>query len=118
MASEKFISELYRGIDDEMKAVTKHPQARLWFSAMVTLGLLLAFEGGDNGVVYRFDKNLSVVYLHTLRVGRASEFLCASRSAASFLYSLCCVKTIVDTAASESGGAALLCGHVFTYSQL
>jgi len=46
MASVKFISELYRGIDDEMKAMTKHPQARLWFSAMVTLGLLLAFEGG------------------------------------------------------------------------
>jgi len=29
MTNEEFISELFCGIDDEMKAVLKHPQANL-----------------------------------------------------------------------------------------
>ncbi len=57
LTTEDFISELFYRIDDARKAVPKHPQASLWPSAVVTLGVLLARKGGSTRAFYRWTRN-------------------------------------------------------------
>ena len=54
MTTEDFISELFYRVDETMKAVPKHPQARLWPSEVVTLGVLFALKGVGNRAFYRW----------------------------------------------------------------
>ncbi len=54
MTTEDFISALFYRIDESMKAVAKHPQASLWPSEIVTLGLLFALKGVGNRAFYRW----------------------------------------------------------------
>jgi len=54
MTTEDFISELFCRIDDAMKTVPKHPQASLWPSEVVTLGVLFALKGVGNRAFYRW----------------------------------------------------------------
>jgi len=49
-----FITELFCRIDDAMKDVHKHPQARLYPSEIVTLGVLFALKGVGNRQFYRW----------------------------------------------------------------
>lgn len=42
MTTIDFITDLFCRIDDEMRAFSKHAQACLWPSAVVTLGMLHA----------------------------------------------------------------------------
>ena len=44
-----FITALFYEVDEQLRAVPKHPEAHLWPSEVVTLGLLHALKGG---VVY------------------------------------------------------------------
>ena len=53
MTTEDFIIELFCRIDDAMKAVPKHPQAHLYPSEIVTLGVLFALKGLGNRQFYR-----------------------------------------------------------------
>jgi hypothetical protein len=53
MTTEDFISELFYRIDETMKSEPKHPQASLWPSEVVTLGVLFALKGVGNRAVYR-----------------------------------------------------------------
>jgi hypothetical protein len=46
--TEDFISELFYRVDERMKDVATQPQARLWPSEGVTLGVLLALKGVGN----------------------------------------------------------------------
>ena len=46
MTTEDFIIELFCWVDDQMGAIRKHPQARLYPSELVTIGLLFALKGG------------------------------------------------------------------------
>jgi len=46
VTSEDFIIELFCWVDDQMGARPKHPQASLYPSELVTIGLLFALKGG------------------------------------------------------------------------
>jgi hypothetical protein len=56
MTTVDFITELFCRIDDAMKDVRKHPQARLCPSEIVTLGVLFALKGVGNRQFYRWLK--------------------------------------------------------------
>jgi hypothetical protein len=42
MTTVDFITALFSEVDDQLRAIPKHPEARLWPSEVVTLGLLHA----------------------------------------------------------------------------
>jgi len=54
MTTHDFITELFCPIDDQMKPLPKHPQAGLYPSEVVTVGLLLALKGVSNRAFYRW----------------------------------------------------------------
>ena len=54
MTTVEFITALFCEVDDQMLAIPKHPEARLWPSEVVTLGLLHALKGGGNRAFYRW----------------------------------------------------------------
>lgn len=56
MTGEEFITELFCRIDRQMAGVKKHPQAKLWPSELVTLGVLSALTGKGPRAFYRFAK--------------------------------------------------------------
>src|SRR5216684_5980250 len=49
-----FITALFCQVDDHLPAIPKHPEAHLWPSEVVTLGLLHALKGGGNRPFYRW----------------------------------------------------------------
>lgn len=56
MTTEDIIIHLFCRVDDEMGKVTRHPQARLYPSEVVTIGLLFALKGGYFRAFYRWLK--------------------------------------------------------------
>ena len=56
MTTEDFIIELFCWLDDRMSGIDKHPQARLYPSALVTIGLLFPLKGGYFRAFYRWLK--------------------------------------------------------------
>src|SRR5437867_13286894 len=48
------ITDLFCRVDDRMRGIPKHPEARLWPSEVVTLGLLHALKGVGNRPFYRW----------------------------------------------------------------
>lgn len=54
MTTLAFITDLFCRIDDEMRAFPKHPQAHLWPSEVVALGVLHALKGVGNRAFYRW----------------------------------------------------------------
>ena len=54
MSTLDFITALFSEVDEQMRAISKHPHARLWPSEVVTLGLLHALKGGGNRAFYRW----------------------------------------------------------------
>jgi hypothetical protein len=48
MTTEDFITALFYEVDEQLGALPKHPEARLWPSEVVTLGLLHARKGVGN----------------------------------------------------------------------
>ena len=54
MTTEDFITELFCRIDDTMADVAKHPQASLYPSELVTLGMLFALKGVGERAFYRW----------------------------------------------------------------
>src|SRR4029450_7571851 len=50
----EFITTLFCRFDDHLAAPPKPPEARLWPSEVVTLGLLHALKGGGNRPFYRW----------------------------------------------------------------
>src|SRR6266436_4265335 len=49
-----FITALFCQVDDHLPAIPKHPEAHLWPSEIVTLGLLHALKGVGNRAFYRW----------------------------------------------------------------
>src|SRR5215813_1126774 len=49
-----FITALFYEVDEQLGAIPKHPEAHLWPSEVVTLGLLHALKGGGNRAFYRW----------------------------------------------------------------
>src|SRR6266704_2398969 len=54
MITVDFITALFSEVDEQMGAIPKHPEAHLWPSEVVTLGLLHARKGGGNRAFYRW----------------------------------------------------------------
>lgn len=54
MTTVDFITELFCRVDDEMQDVSKHSQAKLYPSEVVTLGLLFALKGVGSRAFYRW----------------------------------------------------------------
>jgi len=54
MPTVDFITGLFYRIDEEMRSVSKHPQAHLYPSEVVTLALLFALKGVGLHVSYRW----------------------------------------------------------------
>jgi hypothetical protein len=54
VTTEDFIIELFCWVDDQMGAIDKHPQASLYPSELVTIGLLFALKGGYFRAFYRW----------------------------------------------------------------
>ena len=53
MTTIDFITAFFYQVDEQMRAIPKHPEARLWPSEVVTLGLLHALKGGGHRALYR-----------------------------------------------------------------
>ena len=54
MTTLDFIAALFCQVEDDLPAIPKHPEAHLWPSEVVTLGLLHALKGGGNRAFYRW----------------------------------------------------------------
>ena len=54
MTTQEFIIQLFCLVDDQMPAMSKHPQAHLWPSELTTIGLLYALKGGSFRAFYRW----------------------------------------------------------------
>ena len=54
MTTQDFITELFCRVDDAMPAIRKHPQALLYPSELVTLGILFALKGVGNRAFWRW----------------------------------------------------------------
>jgi hypothetical protein len=50
----EFLTALFSEVDEQMRAIPKHPEAHLWPSEVVTLGLLHALTGVGNRPFYRW----------------------------------------------------------------
>jgi len=50
----EFITALFSEVDEQLGAIPKHPEAHLWPSEVVTLGLLHALKGGGSRPFYRW----------------------------------------------------------------
>lgn len=56
MTTEDIIIQIFCLVDDQMKDVPKHSQAKLYPSEVVTIGLLFALKGGHFRTFYRWLK--------------------------------------------------------------
>ena len=54
MITIEFITALFSEVAEQWRAIPKHPEAHLWPSEVVTLGLLHALKGGGNRPFYRW----------------------------------------------------------------
>src|SRR5438445_13403424 len=54
MTTVECITALFYEVDEQMRALPKHPEAHLWPSEVVTLGLLHALKGVGNRAFYRW----------------------------------------------------------------
>ena len=54
MTTTEFITALFCRVDDRMRGIPKHPEAHLWPSEVVTLGLLHALKSVGNRAFYRW----------------------------------------------------------------
>ena len=54
MTTVDFITELFCQVDDRLRGLSKHPQACLWPSEVVTLAVLQALKGVGNRAFYRW----------------------------------------------------------------
>src|SRR5205809_1610507 len=53
MITVEFITALFSEVDEQLRTIPKHPEAHLWPSEVVTLGLLHARKGVGNRPFYR-----------------------------------------------------------------
>src|SRR5262245_61494629 len=53
MRTVEFITALFCEVDEQLRTIPKHPEAHIWPSEVVTLGLLHALKGMGNRPFYR-----------------------------------------------------------------
>lgn len=63
MTDEDFIIHLFCRVDDDMPEIVKHPQAHLYPSELVTIGLVFALKGVGERAFYRwFSRNFRPLF--------------------------------------------------------
>ena len=67
MTTLELITVLFSHVDVQMHTVAKHPEARLWPSEVVTLGLLHALKGVGNRTFYRWLTRDALIGFRGLR---------------------------------------------------
>lgn len=56
MTTEDIVIHIFCGVDEQMRAVKKVPQAKRYPSEVVTIGILCALKGGHFRAFYRWLK--------------------------------------------------------------
>lgn len=56
MTTEDIISHIFYQVDERLPPLVKHPQAKLYPSELVTIGILFALKGGHFRAFYRWLK--------------------------------------------------------------
>src|SRR5262247_3375510 len=65
MTTVDLITALFYEVDEQLRTIPKHPEAHLWPSEVVTLGLLHALKGGGNRYFYRWlTRDYRVLFPH------------------------------------------------------
>ena len=83
MTIHDFTTELFVRVDDAMTHQEKHPQALLYPSEIVTLGMLFALKGVGTRAFYRWAKaNLAPLFPHLPERTRFFRLLAAHRDCA------------------------------------
>ena len=71
MSTEEIIIRLLCIVDERLRHVNKHPQAKMHPTEIVTIGLLFALKGGHYRAFYRwFDANYRPLFPHLLEMSR------------------------------------------------
>ena len=84
MITVEFITALFYEVDEQLRAIPKHPKAHLWPSEVVTLGLLHALKGVGNRAFYRWYCQLNTKYLHIGAVRRKLSLVSSFTTASIF----------------------------------
>src|SRR5947209_19114410 len=80
VATQDFVIWLFCLVDDRLNCRHKHPQAQLWPSELVTIGLLFALKGGSFRSFYRWLERDYAELLVGCPSARACCGPCASSS--------------------------------------
>ena len=64
----EFITALFCQVDDQLAGLPKHPEAHLWPSEVVTLGLLHALKGVGNRMLVETVLSMLTVVCHFKKV--------------------------------------------------
>ena len=90
MTTEDIIIHIFCLVDDRMPAVKKHPQAKLYPSELVTIGILFALKGGHFRAFYRWLKrDYDALFGGLPDRTRRLRLLKASSSLPSFVSKMC-----------------------------
>ena len=67
MTTLDFITALFYEVDEQLHAIPTHPEAHLWPSEVVTLGLLHALKGGGNRAFYPTFRTEALILVNFYR---------------------------------------------------
>jgi ABC-type microcin C transport system permease subunit YejB len=74
MTTEDIITHIFVEVDDQLPDIAKHPQAKLYPSELVTIGVLFALKGTGFRAFYRWLKrDYEPLVLVTMRTQRCSS---------------------------------------------
>lgn len=80
MTTRDSMMELFYRIDEELKNVEKHSQAKLYPSEAVTISFLFCLKGVGYRAFYRWLKKITLIYFHSCLKGQdiSGSFCCIS----------------------------------------
>ena len=68
MTTIDFITALFYEVDEQLRTIPKHPEAHLWPSEVVTLGLLHALKGVGNRMLVETVLSMLTLVCHLKKV--------------------------------------------------
>ena len=74
MTTVDFITALFYEVDEQLGTIPKHPEAHLWPSEVLTLGLLHALKGVGNRPFYRWLASPNPDYSPTPKMDQSKRF--------------------------------------------
>src|SRR6266498_2566173 len=102
MTTVEFITALFYEVDEQLAGLPKHPEAHLWPSEVVTLGLLHALKGGGNRPFYRWlTRDYRALFPRLPERTRLCRLLSISQGWRLVLMAAPSVLVVVDTNGSQ-----------------